>query len=67
MTPVHRRGMIFGLFDAVHGVFWFLGSVALGLLYEQSIAALVALATRLQFAAAAVFVLVSLREDRTSR
>jgi len=66
MTPVHRRGMIFGLFDAVHGVFWFLGSVALGLLYERSIPALVLLATGLQVAAAAVFLLVSLRENRAS-
>lgn len=63
MSPVHRRGIVFGLFDAVHGVFWFLGSVALGLLYARSLLALVLLATGLQLAAALVFLLVSLREQ----
>ncbi len=63
MTPVHRRGFVFGLFDAVHGVFWFLGSVALGLLYARSLLALVLLGTGLQLAAALVFLLVSLREE----
>ena len=65
MTAVHRRGLLFGLFDAVHGVFWFLGSVALGLLYDRSIPTLVLLATGLQIAAVAVFLLVSFRENRT--
>lgn len=62
MTAVHRRGLVFGLFDAVLGLFWFLGSVALGLLYDRSILALVLLASGLQLAAALVFLLVGLRD-----
>lgn len=65
MTAAHRRGFVFGLFDAVFGVFWFLGSVALGFLYEWSIPALVLFGTALQVAAAAVFLAVGLREGRS--
>src|SRR6266516_3457008 len=42
MVPVQRRASAYGLFTAGYGVFWFLGSAALGLLYGVSLPALIA-------------------------
>jgi len=41
MTPSDRRGAAFGLFNAGYGLFWFIGSALMGLLYDHSITALV--------------------------
>lgn len=38
MIPQHRLGSAYGLFGAVFGIAWFLGSAALGALYDLSIA-----------------------------
>lgn len=43
MVPVHARANAFGVFTAIFGVAWFLGSSALGALYEVSHLWLVAL------------------------
>jgi len=42
MVPVARRASAYGLFTAGYGIFWFLGSAAIGLLYGVSILALIA-------------------------
>jgi predicted MFS family arabinose efflux permease len=42
MVPVQSRGRGYGLFMAIFGVSWFLGSALLGALYDTSIPALVA-------------------------
>ncbi len=42
MVPVQSRGRGYGLFMAIFGVSWFLGSAILGALYDISIPALVA-------------------------
>ncbi len=36
-----RRGTAFGVFNTVYGVAWFLGSAAMGMLYDRSITAMV--------------------------
>jgi predicted MFS family arabinose efflux permease len=36
MVPAHARASAFGIFTAVFGVAWFLGSTALGALYDVS-------------------------------
>ena len=42
MVPVNRRPSAYGLFTAVYGIAWFLGSAIIGLLYDRSVAAVVA-------------------------
>jgi MFS family permease len=54
MVPPHRRGTAYGLFNASYGLFWFLGSAAIGLLYDRSIPALIVFAVALQLAAVSV-------------
>ncbi len=59
MVPANRRGMAYGLFNAGFGLFWFVGSVAMGVLYDVSLTALIVLSVGAQLAA--VPVLLSLR------
>ena len=42
MVPPERRASAYGIFTAAFGVFWFLGSAAIGLLYDVSIRGAVA-------------------------
>lgn len=38
MIPPRRRGSAYGIFNTAYGVFWFLGSAVMGVLYDISIA-----------------------------
>src|SRR5256884_1498196 len=51
VIPPHKRSTAFGLFDTGYGIAWFLGSAAMGLLYETSILAVVLFSVILQLAA----------------
>ena len=42
MVPAERRPSAYGLFSAAYGVFWFVGSAAIGILYDVSVQAAVA-------------------------
>jgi MFS family permease len=42
IVPTERRASAFGLFTAGYGIAWFLGSAAIGILYDRSVAAAVA-------------------------
>jgi MFS family permease len=55
VVSMNKRGTAFGTFNAVFGVAWFMGSAAMGLLYEQSLLFLVAFGVAAQLVAAAVF------------
>jgi MFS family permease len=55
VVSMNKRGSAFGSFNAVYGIMWFLGSVAMGLLYDRSVLALVAFGVIAQLAAAAMF------------
>ncbi len=55
MVPVQRRASAYGLFTAGYGVFWFLGSAAMGLLYDVSISALIAFSVVTELAAIPIF------------
>jgi MFS family permease len=44
LVPEGRRAQAYGLFSALYGVFWFAGSAFLGLLYDYSLTALIAVA-----------------------
>jgi MFS family permease len=54
-VPAEQRGRAYGLFFAVFGVAWFVGSMAMGWLYERAPAGVVALAISAQLAAAPLF------------
>jgi MFS family permease len=55
VVSMDKRGRAFGIFNAVYGVAWFAGSAAMGLLYDRSLAMLVALGVAAQAASALLF------------
>ncbi len=55
VVSMSKRGGAFGVFNGVYGVAWFLGSVAMGLLYSRSLLALVAFGVASQLGAAVMF------------
>ncbi len=67
MVPVERRASAFGLFTAGYGVFWFLGSAAIGVLYDVSLPALIAFCITTQLAAVPIFAWVGRRYRRVER
>ena len=65
VVSMNKRGGAFGAFNGVYGVMWFLGSLAMGLLYSRSLIALVAFGIAAQLASAIMF--FRLRTMLTSR
>ncbi len=61
MVAPERRASAYGLFTAGYGIFWFLGSAAIGFLYGISLPALIAFSVALQLAALPLFLLVARR------
>jgi predicted MFS family arabinose efflux permease len=61
VTPAEKRSTAFGVFDTGFGVAWFLGSAAMGLLYEISLPALIVFSVAAQLAALPVFHLAGKR------
>ncbi|HEY2014315.1 MAG TPA: MFS transporter [Bryobacteraceae bacterium] len=55
VVSMNKRGGAFGAFNAVYGVMWFVGSAAMGALYDHSVTALVVFGTLAQLGAAAMF------------
>src|SRR5580698_2570954 len=55
VVSMNKRGGAFGAFNGVYGVAWFLGTVAMGVLYSRSLMALVVFGMAAQFAAAVMF------------
>jgi len=51
MIQSQKRGTAFGVFNASYGVFWFLGSVAMGFFYDHSVAYVVMFSVGLQLMA----------------
>lgn len=51
LVPVNKRGTAYGIFNTGYGLFWFLGSALMGLLYDRSLLALVIFSAALQLAA----------------
>jgi MFS family permease len=62
MVPAQRRASAFGLFTAGYGIFWFLGSAAIGILYDLSMPAVVAFCVLTQLAAIPLFTWVGRTE-----
>ena len=61
MIPMGKRGSAYGIFNAGYGIFWFLGSSLMGMLYGVSIMYLVAFSMVAQFAAIPLFIIVKKR------
>jgi predicted MFS family arabinose efflux permease len=59
MVPPERRASAYGLFTAAYGVFWFLGSAVIGMLYDLSLAGLIGFSVAAQVAAVPFFVIVA--------
>ncbi len=57
--PADRRASIFGLFTAAYGTAWFVGSAAMGLLYDWSVTALVAFCVICQIASLPLLIFVA--------
>ena len=66
MVPVQHRASAFGLFTAGYGLAWFLGSAAIGILYDASLPATIIFCVVAQVAAIPVFVVVG-RQHKGSR
>jgi MFS family permease len=64
MVPRDRRGTAYGVFNAAYGLSWFLGSAAMGRLYDRSVPGVAALSVGLQLAALPVLLLV-VRQGRS--
>jgi MFS family permease len=64
MVPAQRRASAFGLFTAGYGIFWFIGSAAIGILYDISLPAVIAFCIITQVAAVPVFIWVGHRQRR---
>ena len=58
MVPVSRRASAYGLFTAGYGIFWFVGSAIIGMLYDVSIPSLIAFSVVLQLIALPLFFVV---------
>ena len=58
MVSPRRRASAFGTFTAGYGIFWFLGSAVIGILYDVSVPAVIAFCVITQLAAVPVFIWV---------
>jgi MFS family permease len=59
MVPTSRRASAFGLFTAGFGIFWFLGSAAIGILYDRSPLAAIVFCVAAELAAVPIFIWVA--------
>ena len=59
MVPRERRATGYGIFNTGFGLFWFLGSALMGILYEVSLSALIAFSVIIQLLAVPLFFRVS--------
>ena len=64
MVPMSRRGSAYGIFNTAYGVFWFLGSVFLGVLYDVSVVAIIAFSVAAQLASTPMFFLAARGDNR---
>lgn len=55
MASAERRSLAYGIFNTTYGIFWFLGSLLIGVLYDISIPTLVAFSVTAQLASIPIF------------
>lgn len=61
LVSPERRGTAYGLFNSGYGVAWFLGSLAMGILYDRSLPALIIFSVVMQLAAVPLFLWIGKR------
>lgn len=61
MVSPRRRASAFGTFTASYGIFWFLGSAVIGILYDVSVPAVIVFCVVTQLAAVPVFIWIARR------
>lgn len=64
MIAASRRAFAFGLFTAAYGIFWFVGSAVIGILYDLSLPTMIAFCIATQLAAVPIFMWVGSRARR---
>ncbi|PSB01754.1 MFS transporter [Merismopedia glauca] len=63
MVPPDKRGSAFGIFQAIYGLAWFVGSALMGILYDTSLNGLIIFSVLAQLAAIPVLIAVT-RQNR---
>lgn len=63
LIPAYKRGTAFGLLNTGFGVFWFLGSLALGYLYDVSLTGLIVFSVATQGIAVVILWMLSYRSE----
>jgi len=58
-TPKEKRATGYGIFNALYGFFWFMGSTLLGLLYDFSIYTLILVSITLQLSSIPLLIILS--------
>jgi MFS family permease len=58
MVPADRRPSAYGIFTGTYGLFWFVGSVIIGVLYDHSIPAVIAFCVAVELTAIPLFIKV---------
>ncbi len=58
MVPMDRRSTAYGVFNAGFGLFWFLGSALMGVLYDLSILSLIVFSVAIQIASIPIFLAI---------
>lgn len=66
VLPVEKRATGFGIFNAVFGLFWFLGSFLMGWLYDISIGYLIIFSVTIQLFSLPLFVQLTTRKNNNS-
>jgi len=61
MVPVHRLGLAYGVLNSVYGVFWFGGSVLMGVLYDFSPGTLIVFSVVIQLASVPILILAKVQ------
>ena len=59
ILPANKKATGFGTFNAIFGLFWFLGSFLMGWLYDTSILGLIAFSMIIQFASVPLFIVLA--------
>jgi MFS family permease len=67
MVSPNRRASAYGLFTAGYGIFWFIGSVIMGILYDHSVSWTVVFCVATQLAAVPIFIAVKRTTSRATR
>lgn len=64
LVAKNKRATAFGIFNTGFGLFWFLGSYLMGLLYDRSLIALVAISAAAQFISILMLIKIAARNKR---